>query len=371
LITGASGAIGSEVADALVRSGNRVVALLHANQALVRNDGRRLAFHDGRLEGLQGDVTQPRLGLARREYERLRSSVDVIVHSAAVTAFDRPKEMYEQVNERGTRHVVDFAMSDRDAPIPLVHVSTAYVCGNRHGLIHEGDLDAGQQFANAYERSKFNTELLIRAAAVRGLPAAIVRPSIVVGSARTGVTRQFNNIYTLMKVVANGRLSIVPANYDAILNLVPIDYVADLTVDVADRIDEAAGRTFHAVGETPLTLRDCGDVFAEYPPFLVPRFIPPESFDPELLTKRERAYYKRIVEHFEPYLQRHAVFSVEEARSFSSARQASRGKALLRRLLEYSMKAGYLGRAPALSGSPQRVTRIPPSSPRSASAAAR
>lgn len=349
LITGASGAIGSELAHALTSAGDHVLALLHQNQALVRSDGRRLAPGDEGVDGLAGDVSQPRLGLSKRDYELVLESADVIVHSAAVTNFVRSKELYEQVNERGTRNAIDLAMSRRGTPIPLVHVSTAYVCGDRHGLVHEGELEAGQQFANAYERSKFNTELTIRAAAKRGLPAVVVRPSIVVGAARTGAVREFGNLYTLMKVATSGRISLVPGSYDAILDLVPVDYVADLISEVVHRVEEATGSTFHAVSEKPMTVRDFGDVLAEYPSFLLPRFIPPQSFDLGLLDARERGYYKRIVEFFEPYLRRQIIFSTEEARGFSQIRQAARGKPLFRRLLDYAMRAGYLGTAPSLA----------------------
>jgi thioester reductase-like protein len=342
LLTGASGVIGAEVAALLAEGGDRVLALLHREQRLVRNDGRALP-HGQRtgIEVLHGDVARPRLGLARKDWERLRS-VDCIVHSAAVTEFGRPEPTYRAVNVDGVRNVLELARSG-PRPIPLVHVSTAYVCGDRHGLVREDELSAGQAFANAYERSKHDGELLVRAAMADGLPAAIVRPSIVVGSARSGVTRDFKNIYVLVKVLVEGRLTVVPASYDALLDFVPVDHVARVVADVARRVDEAAGSTLHLVGEAPLTLREIGDVFAEYPSFLVPRFVPPQSFDPERLSSLERRYHRHVVRLFAPYLTRHVVFDTARVRAFTTARQASSGKALLRRLIDYGLRAGYVG----------------------------
>ncbi|HEX7291909.1 MAG TPA: SDR family oxidoreductase, partial [Conexibacter sp.] len=214
---------------------------------------------------------------------------------------------------------------------------------DRHGLVREDELSVGQPFANPYERSKHDAELLVHAAATRGLPVAVARPSIVVGSARSGVTREFKNFYTFVKLLVQGRLSVVPANYDALLDFVPIDYVAKAISDAARRVEQAVGGTFHLVGEVPLTLREIGDVFAEYPSFELPRFIPPQSFDVTRLDPLEQRYHARVASVFAPYLSRHIVFSTEQARRFTPLRQVARGKPLLRRLIDYALRAGYLG----------------------------
>ena len=252
LITGASGAIGAEVAALLAASGERVVALLHRERRIVRNDGRALPL-DGTggssVETLGGDVTQPRFGLPAADWERLRERLDAIVHSAAITDFGRPEELYRAVNVEGTRNVLELAAGGARA-IPLVHVSTAYVCGERHGVVREDELAVGQSFANAYERSKHDAELLVRAAAARGLPVTIARPSIVVGAARSGVTRDFKGMYLFVKLLVEERLSLVPASYDALVDFVPIDYVAEAIAELARRPRETAGSTLHLVGAT-------------------------------------------------------------------------------------------------------------------------
>ncbi|HMJ01338.1 MAG TPA: SDR family oxidoreductase [Conexibacter sp.] len=346
LLTGASGAIGAEVAALLAGGGDRVLALLHRERRIVRNDRRPLAIGpSARVEPLAGDIAQPRLGLAQAEWERLRSSVDVIVHSAAVTEFGRPEAIYRAVNVEGTRNVLDLATAG-PRPIPLVHVSTAYVCGDRHGIVREDELSVGQSFANGYERSKHDAELLVRAAMERGLPAVIARPSIVVGSSRSGVTRELKNFYMFVKLLVEGRLSVVPASYDALLDFVPVDYVAEAIADVARHVDQADGSTLHLVGAVPLTLREIGDVLAEYPSFVIPRFVPPPSFDETRLSSLERRYHQRVAHLFTPYLTRHVVFSAEQARRVTGVRQAASGKPLLRRLIDYALRVGYIG-APA------------------------
>ena len=61
-----------------------------------------------------------------------------------------------------------------------MHVSTAYVAGERRGRARERQGDIGQDFRNTYERTKLEAEQVVHDS---GLPAAIVRPSVIVGDA--------------------------------------------------------------------------------------------------------------------------------------------------------------------------------------------
>lgn len=342
LLTGASGAIGAEVAALLAAGGDRVLALLHRERRVVRNDGRVMALGPASgVEAVAGDISQPCFGLAPQAWDELRDGIDAIVHAAAVTDFGRPEQLYRSVNVDGTRTVLDLASGARS--IPLVHVSTAYVCGERQGVVREDELSTGQSFANGYERSKHDAELLVREAAARGLAVTIARPSIVVGSSRSGVTRDFKGMYTFVKLLVEGRLSLVPANYDALVDFVAIDYVAEAIADVARRARETAGSTLHLVGATPLTLREIGDVLAEYPSFAIPRFVPPQSFDEAQLEPLERRYHRRVGHLFTPYLARHVVFATDQARRAVRVRQGASGKPLLRRLIDHALRCGYVG----------------------------
>ncbi|MGX1971909.1 SDR family oxidoreductase [Streptomyces kronopolitis] len=342
LVTGAAGLVGAEVTARLAAAGHRVTALVHRNPALVRNDGTPL--ETGAVTCLSGDVTKPRLGLPEAAYQELAAGgLDRIVHCAAITDFGLPDEIYQAVNVDGTAHVIELA---RAGGIPLVHVGTAYVCGERDGSIAETELDEGQRLANAYEDSKFRAETLVHKAQGDGLRAAIVRPSIVVGDERTGVVRDYKNIYVVLKLTTEGRVRSLPGQYEARLDLVPVDYVADVITEVTHRFEEAAGRTFHAVG-APLTLRDFSDVLAEYPPFQVPRFVPATSFDVARLPRRERSYHERVITLYESYFRRRMSFDDAHTASFTTRRAPGNAQDFLRVLIDHCLESGYLGRPPA------------------------
>lgn len=341
LVTGASGLVGAEVVARLLAAGQDVTALVHRVDKLIANNGRPVRAPKGKLRLLKGDVTQPKLGLAGPEWTELAGSLERIVHCAAITDFGRPREVYQRINVDGTRHVLELA---RERSTPLVHVSTAYVCGERSGVIAESELDLGQRLGNHYEESKLQAETLVRKAMADGLPAAVVRPSIVVGAARTGVVRDFKNIYVVLKLTTQGRVRSVPGHFDAMLDLVPVDHVAEVVAQVATRFAEAEGRTFHAVGGG-LSLRDFSDVLAEFPSFHVPRFVSPAAFDPQRLPVAERAYYDKVIVLYETYFQRRIHFDRTETARFLDGKPPVSGTPFLRRLLEHALKAGYLGEA--------------------------
>ena len=152
-VTGASGLIGREMCGVLADRGHAVVALLHRSRTLRRNDGGAISTRpfDGALSGaplhgalhggpgggvavLDGDVTAARFGLSAPAADALAAGVDVIVHCAAVTAFNLPRSTYDRVNVGGTAQVLAFAaQTGRD--VPVLHVSTAYVCGDATGVV--------------------------------------------------------------------------------------------------------------------------------------------------------------------------------------------------------------------------------------------
>src|SRR6476646_1648088 len=81
-----------------------------------------------------------------------------------------------------------------------MHVSTAYVAGDRRVTAYEDDAEHGA-FRNAYEQTKHEAERLVRAS---GLPWTIARPSIVVGESDSGWTSSFNVLYGPLRAFAAG-----------------------------------------------------------------------------------------------------------------------------------------------------------------------
>ena len=85
---------------------------------------------------LQGDIVSERLGLSPESLEELRGRVDLVVNCAGLVSFNPSLELGLNVNTIGVRNVVDACLS---LGTRLVHVSTAFVAGNRSGLVFEDE----------------------------------------------------------------------------------------------------------------------------------------------------------------------------------------------------------------------------------------
>lgn len=346
--------IGAELVERLRGNGVSIIALTHQRSEILLADGRRVqtstAFSatssGGEVVLLHCDVRQERLGLDEATYGLLADSTDLIVHCAALTDFRLDPIVYPPVNTAGTAHVIDLALVGQ-RPTPMIYISTAYVCGWRQGRVLETELDHAAGFVNAYEESKYKAEHLVRAAGVNGLPFIIVRPSIIVGAARTGRIREFHNIYAVLKLVTEGRIRVLPGRYDATLDLVPIDYVVSALARLVNAFDDYVGRCLHLTNGLTASLREFSDVLAEYPSMRVPRIVPPKSFDLSSLPPIERRLYLRGVRAYDGYFLNRVQFVNDTMlRLLGDMPRPPHGKQQLRRLIDYCERTGFLGGSP-------------------------
>lgn len=332
LVTGAAGLLGGEISGQLQARGFKVTGLINRNPDIFRNDGSPVAV----TKTVRGDITQPRFGLGERAWQDLSEDTDLIVHCAAVTDFTAESDAHRQVNVDGTRHVIDLA---RAADAELLHVSTAYVSGDREGVILEAELDAGQGFTNGYESTKFKAEKLVRES---GLRHAIARPSIVIGDHPEGRSRSFETIYPILKVFAEGWVTTMPATPWATLNLVPIDYVCKSIVTMAERFGEAEGQTFHIVSSKPTPLRAFPDTLGKFEGLSAPDWVPPETFDPSALRPVEKRFFQKGAEVYARYFTRSAFYDDRRHRAFSGGSCPSTDDAWWERVVAYCLKAGFI-----------------------------
>jgi thioester reductase-like protein len=253
--TGFPGFIGTRVVSALLRRDPevRVAALVEPQMAdRARDVAARL---DGqRVEILTGDIGDRNLGLAEDQYARLRAEVTTAYHLAAIYDLAVPLEIAQRVNVDGTGNVLAlFAGAERLER--LNYVSTAYVAGDRTGVVYEHELVFGQGFKNHYESTKFQAELWVRDA-MGDVPVTIYRPAIVVGDSSTGETQKFDGPYYMLRTIARamkmgGRIPQFGAS-SAPFNVVPVDFVVDALIAAAGDPD-AAGETLHLVDPEPIS----------------------------------------------------------------------------------------------------------------------
>jgi thioester reductase-like protein len=336
LLTGATGFLGGELLARLVEHSDRdIVTLVRADDAAAAQ-ARLDATLDALLapEARQGasvravaaHLDRPGLGLSARERDALADGVDTIVHCAASVEFTLPLDEAQRINVDGTRAMLELAGRAGGELDRFVHVSTAFVAGDREGLCFESEGDVGQQCRNTYETTKLAAERHVRES---GLPnVSIVRPSIVVGDSRTGWTPAFNVIYWPLRAFARGLLSVVPGDPDGRVDIVPVDTVANALFELAE--GPAQTGTFHVVaGDDAPSVSRLAELAAS-------------AFDtspPSFVAPGEAPEVERLAGAFLPYFRVRGTFGAARGRAAGFAPPPF--ESYMSTLLAYADRAGW------------------------------
>ncbi len=281
LLTGATGALGGELLKRLVlREEGRIVCLSRARgEETPQERIERIVGKTEKVDVLSGDICEPWCGVGEDGLARFRGKVTKVVHAAASISFwDRAEA--EATNVRGVENVL--ALAEALGVKEFHHISTAYVCGAAAEFSEEDVLQSGvHRPRNVYEETKQKGEVFVRlwANMEKGRCFSIYRPSILIGR-QNGATPTFDAYYGWfrpihsiveamrakcrageelphdVRVSANGIVDIplvLSAGRDATLNLVPIDWVADMLAELI--FVPPANAVYHLVNPFPPLVR--------------------------------------------------------------------------------------------------------------------
>jgi nucleoside-diphosphate-sugar epimerase len=331
-LTGATGLVGGALAGALLDAGHRVTAL-------VRGEGRDILDMDGRdrigeLAALQGDVALPGFGLSEPV-----SAIELLIHCAATVDFAASDAVHEAVNVGGAAQAIALA---QDWGCPLLHVSTAYVCGRADGVIGEHPADPSVSFTNGYEASKARAERLVEQARAQGLVAAIARPAIIVGRLSDGAIPRIDGFHHLFRLFGSPLLGDVPAMPEAAFAIVPICHVIAGLMAMAEDMAAFDGARVHLVGAEPFAMADMLRIVSDYPGTVPARMIDPATYDPATLDRRTAMVHRRIGPQFFDYFLRSPHFAGDSLQRIANIEAPVINDAAFRRMIDYCVKVGFL-----------------------------
>ena len=265
-ITGFPGFIADRLLERLARKESRFILLVQPSWLdRARHEIDRIANLTGRAREdfsiVEGDITQPQLGLTSAALDLAKRQTTRIFHLAALYDLAVEREPAMRVNVGGTRNVIEFARSIAGLQ-HFHHVSTCYVAGKREGPILETELRHEAGYRNFYEESKYLAELEVESVK-HELPMTIHRPSVVCGDSRTGETVKYDGVYYLILYLLRwpSLSSINIGNRRVSLNLVPVDFVVDAMAALA--FDPTAiGKTIQLADPSPLTTNELFNTIA-------------------------------------------------------------------------------------------------------------
>lgn len=265
LITGYPSFLSRRLLETILERETGVTIRLLSRRDHIDESARRieeLGPVSSNIELLSGDVVSMDLGLSGPEYLELIENVTDIYHVASIWYLGVDRQTIYDVNVTGARNIVDAAMEMKHLN-RLNHFSTAFVAGDRTGVIMEDELEEGQTFRNAYESTKYEAEKLMRDA-MRHIPISVFRPSIIVGDSRNGEIEKMAGPYYIMNAIVlmpPNMPILIPGKGDKPLNMVPVNYVCNALHTISLQ-EDTAGKTFHLADLNPLSARKVFEVVA-------------------------------------------------------------------------------------------------------------
>ncbi len=249
-VTGGTGFIGRFVVERLLHRRNAKVHVLVRKSSADKFEALKSQCSEapGELVPVWGDITQPGL-VDAATLRKLQGQVQHVFHLAAVYDMNMDNQTGDVVNNEGTRNVVNF-VNELGAPAVLHHTSSIAVAGMKWvGNFTEKMFDEGQDLSHPYNRTKFESERIVREECTR--PWRVYRPGMVVGSSATGEMDKIDGPYYMFPII-KGIRNRVPKWLPLVgveggkMPIVPVDYVADAMVEIAHQKGHD-GKVFHLV----------------------------------------------------------------------------------------------------------------------------
>lgn len=166
LLTGATGFVGSHVLDVLCEEGIDTSLLLRES-----SNRQFIAPHMDRVEVRVGTLADP------VSLKSALNGITHVVHCAGITKATHPAE-FEQVNLRGTCHLLE-AINVAQTPVQrFIHISSLAACGPATASSPARETDPPRP-VSAYGKSKLDSEQAVRS--MCKTEYVIVRPPAVYG----------------------------------------------------------------------------------------------------------------------------------------------------------------------------------------------
>lgn len=198
-----------------------------------------------RVRILEGDQAGLDFGLSGAEYLELVEAVTLIHHVAGLHAHRKgPRAEVSRRIRGATQEAIELT---RATGARLVHHSTAFVSGDRSGVVYEDQLDQGQSFFTPAQEAMAEAEAQVRRE-MRANEVVVLRPTLLLGD--RGMALEAGP--SLLVMLAQGFPGLSLPRPTARLDLVPIGY-AMRAAHVIARAPAAPGKTFHVTSGAPQT----------------------------------------------------------------------------------------------------------------------
>ncbi|KAI3439473.1 Fatty acyl-CoA reductase [Psidium guajava] len=284
--------------------------------------------------------------------------IDIVVHTAATTTLDDRYDTALSINTYGAKHVAEFATRCVDIKM-MLHVSTAYVCGEKSGVIPEKAFGMGETISgsrkldvdeekllseeligllrgknaseeeitmalkdlglqrarlhgwpNTYTWTKAMGEMMMRHHLNRNVPLAVVRPTMITSTIREPFAGwlegfPFRTIDNIAINYGRGKINSFIGDPDTIIDLIPADMVVNaMIVAMVIHANRPSCMIYHVGSSMSNPLR-----YADFQSFILKYFTDnplvnedgkPVKVGKLILVDSMESFQKHLTQHYPP-----------------------------------------------------------------------
>ncbi len=233
LVTGATGFIGSHIAEKLVKRGEkvRVLARKTSNVKFLKSLGVEIVY---------GDLTDA------QSIRQAVKGMDKIFHSAAIVGDWVPRETAYNVNVGGTKKVLEAANGEKVKR--FIYVSSLAVLGMRDHHKTPSNPPANLT-GDVYADTKIDSEkLVVSYCTDNKIPFSVIRPGFVFGP------RDAKVIPGMVNYIKNGRFIFVGSGLNKV-NMIYVENLANAVVD-ASYSAKSLNQVYNVTNDSGMTMMD-------------------------------------------------------------------------------------------------------------------
>jgi nucleoside-diphosphate-sugar epimerase len=233
IITGATGFVGRNLAEALRQDGIHIIALGRSEKV-----GRSL--REGGLKFFSADIRN------QRELLRAFSAADCVIHCAGKSGPWGKYKDFHETNVVGTRNVVHAIKEHAISKIIFISTPSIYYTGQDRFDISEDDPLPAKQTSN-YARSKLISEKELEGLRREGIDTIIFRPRALIGP--------YDNSFgpRILRMADKGRIPMINGG-QAFVDIACIDNFIDAVRKALIAPDEAWNEVYNISNGSPITV---------------------------------------------------------------------------------------------------------------------
>ncbi|KAI9208025.1 male sterility protein-domain-containing protein [Polychytrium aggregatum] len=185
-----------------------------------------------RLVGVCGDLSLDQWGLTNKRWKKIGKETDMVVHCGAEVHWLDDYEALKGPNVLGTATALRLATTHHLKPLHFISAVGAIPMARGARTPLEERVYSNWNVSGGYAQTKWVSEQLINKARSRGVPATIIRPSLIASDSVYGVCHSDDYIWQYIKGCI--RIGIAPSNATpVIITMNPVDHVAKVVAAIA------------------------------------------------------------------------------------------------------------------------------------------